>query len=302
MHFKSLHAAQAIFKALSAPTRIQIMELLLEGGNKNLNDLAKALHLTNSAISLHTKVLKDAGLIEIETTSGIRGTMKLCRPTSDMIVIDMITKSSENLVYEDDIAIGYYINCKVKPTCGLATCNEIIGEFDNPKYFLYPKHFESSVLWLSEGFIEYNLPNHLLAGQSLTSLSLSFEISSECPGYNEDYPSDIYFYLNDTLLGYWISPGDFGARRGRFTPEWWPKQCNQYGLLKTLSVTKEGTFIDGIQLSDITISKLNITYTSTLTFRFEVSKESKNCGGFTIFGRHFGDYDQGILFQMSYTQ
>ena len=43
------------FKALSAPMRLKIMEILYEDGDKNLNDLANMLGLTNSAISLHIK-------------------------------------------------------------------------------------------------------------------------------------------------------------------------------------------------------------------------------------------------------
>lgn len=64
LHYHSLSEAQNLFKVLSAPMRIKIMELLYEGGDRNLNDLANKLGLTNSAVSLHVKALESAGLIE----------------------------------------------------------------------------------------------------------------------------------------------------------------------------------------------------------------------------------------------
>ena len=57
--------------------------------------------------------------------------------------------------------------------------------------------------------------------------------------------------------------------------------CNQYGLLKTLSVTEEGTFIDGgYRIGDVTINDLKIDYSTEITFKISVPKDTKNCGGF----------------------
>jgi predicted transcriptional regulator len=261
LHFESMRDASEVFKALSAPMRLRIMEILYEDGDKNLNDLANILNLTNSAISLHIKQLEEAGLIEIRTMSGKRGSMKVCKPLHDAMVIDFSPKKLNVASYQDEIKVGYYSNCQVTATCGISTKDKIIGEFDDPRYFLFPEHFDASVLWFTTGFLEYNLPNHLTAGQKLTEFQLSFEISSESPGFNENYPSDIHFSINDIDLGYWVSPGDFGARRGRITPTWWPEICNQYGRLKTLTVKNNGTFIDGgYQISEITIDDLNLDY------------------------------------------
>lgn len=80
LHFQSMRDASEIFKALSAPMRLKIMEILYEDGDKNLNDLANMLDLTNSALSLHIKKLEEVDLIEICTMSGKRGSMKICKP------------------------------------------------------------------------------------------------------------------------------------------------------------------------------------------------------------------------------
>ena len=101
----------------------------------------------------------------------------------------------------------------------------------------------------------------------------------------------------------WVSPGDFGSRKGFVTPQWWPDLLNQYGLLKTLIINSNGTFIDGgNQISSVTIEDLKIDYSSSIIFRFEVPKETANCGGFTLFGEDFGDHNQAIRVKAFYEE
>lgn len=301
LYFKSLQDAEEVLRALSTPMRLKIMEMIYENDQLNMNDLAESLDLTNSAISIHVSKLEKAGLVKIKTTAGKRGTMKIIQPKHEKLIIDFAPRKETRTYYQDDIQIGYFNNAKINPTCGLATEKHIIGEFDDRRYFMFPERFEAGVLWFANGFIEYSLPNHLIAGQILTELQISFEICSECPEYNENYPSDIYFSINDKSLGMWVSPGDFGARRGFLNPPWWHERLNQYGLLKTLIINSAGTFIDGTsQISKTTIEDLEIDYSSTITFRLEVPKDTANCGGLTLFGEGFGDYNQPIRVKFFY--
>ncbi len=303
LYLKSLQDAELVLKALSTPMRMRIMEMIYENNNLSMNDLAKALDLTNGAVSMHVGKLEEAGLVKIHTTSGKHGTMKLVRPRYERLMIDLAPQQETRLCYTDDIRIGYYTGCNITPTCGLATAKEIIGSLDDTKVFSFPERFNASILWFSTGYIEYNLPNHLRPGQTLTELQISFEISSECPSYNEDYPSDIYFFLNGIPLGMWVSPGDYGSRRGYVSPPWWPEPLNQYGLLKTLIINQKGCFIDGTnKISDTTIHDLALNYNSFITFRFEVSKDSANPGGCTLFGEEFGDYNQSIKVKAYYKE
>lgn len=98
----------------------------------------------------------------------------------------------------------------------------------------------------------------------------------------------------------WTSPGDFGDTRGIFTPDWWFPNWNQYGLLKLLVVNHEGTFIDGLQISDVTIDQLALNYKSHITFRLEVKDDAEHVGGLTIFGSTFGNYAQDIKVSLYY--
>lgn len=301
LHLSSLDEAEKVIKALSAPMRIEILKMIYDTPNLSMNDLAQALKLTNSAISMHVGKLADAGLVHIQTTSGRHGAMKLVSPRHDRLIIDMTPAREAEQYYQDDIRIGYFTACSITPTCGLATPERIIGSVDDVKAFTFPAHFDADILWFTSGYVEYGLPNHLLPGQTLKELQISFEISSEYPGFNEDYPSDIHFSLNNQPLGVWISPGDYGDRKGYISPAWWPESLNQYGLLKTLIINREGTFMDGGQkLSEITIDSLSLNYNSLITFRIEVPRDTANCGGCTLFGEQFGDYNQAIRVRAFY--
>lgn len=301
LFFHSLKEAEETFKALSAPMRLRILELVFENSDLSLNDLAKALELTNSAISLHVGKLEEAGLVTIKTTSGKRGIRKVVQPVHDKLIVNLAPQAPAPPCYKDEIAVGHFTQIDAHPTCGIASTHSIIGELDNPKIFSYPERFNAGILWIGWGSISYTLPNRLHAGQRLTELQISFEISSECPEVNEDYPSDIFFEINDIPLGKWISPGDYGTRKGMLSPSWWPELLNQYGLLKTLIINKEGTYIDGThKISTRTINDLNIDYNSSITFKLSVPKDTPNCGGLTLFGQGFGDYSQDICIKAYY--
>lgn len=303
LYYKSLEEAQMVLKALSAPMRLKIMELIYQNDRMSMNDLAQSLGVTNGAVSIHVGKLEDAGLVRIKTTSGKRGVMKIVLPIHDRLMIDLAPSGDNQKCHEDDIRVGQYTDAGIAPTCGLATNDKIIGSLDDPKVFSFPEHFEAGILWFTTGFVEYTLPNHLQPGQIPVQLEISFEISSECPGYNEDYPSDIYFSVNHIPLGMWISPGDYGARKGYVSPSWWPEYLNQYGLLKTLIINRDGCFMDGSRrLSDITIEDLHLDYNSSLHFRVEVPRDTPNPGGCTLFGRDFGDYNQSIRVRLYYQE
>ncbi|MBR1651108.1 MAG: metalloregulator ArsR/SmtB family transcription factor [Lachnospiraceae bacterium] len=305
LYFKSLVEAEEVFKALSAPMRLRIMELISENDQLSMNDLAETLDLTNSAISMHVSKLEAAGLVAVQTASGKRGIMKVVRPIHERLIVDMadMGEKTAKACYTDEISIGQYIHADVHPTCGLSTATKIIGDLDNPKVFSYPERFKADILWIGHGSVTYNLPNRLISGQKPSEIQISFEICSECPEFNDDYPSDIYFDINGHSLGKWISPGDFGGRRGMLAPSWWPEKLNQYGLLKTLIINNSGTFMDGThKLSDTTIRDLNIDYNSDINFTFSVPEDTANCGGLTLFGETFGDYSQNIQVKLYYEE
>jgi len=131
-------------------------------------------------------------------------------------------------------------------------------------------------------------------------LELSMELSSETPGTNKDWLSDITMWINKVEIGTWVSPGDFGDKRGKYTPSWWKLEGSQYGLLKHWSITDEGSFIDGVRISDIKLSDLNIPEHHSIRMKIGVKDDAVHMGGMNIFGRGFGNYDQGIVLRTYY--
>ncbi|WP_339316637.1 winged helix-turn-helix transcriptional regulator [Paenibacillus sp. FSL R10-2734] len=299
IYIKDLMSGLEIFKALSSEIRILILELLATNQALNLNEIAKKLNLSNGAITMHIKKLEESGLIEINTSVGKHGIQKVCYLNKDKLIVDLRSKDVDNL-YEVEIQVGHYSNYQAVPTCGLATKDSIIGDFDEPRYFADPQRIESEIIWMSEGFLEYRIPNYLKANQTFREIQFSMEIGSEAPGSNDNYPSDLYFYLNGIEIGFWTSPGDFGDTRGTFNPDWWPPHLNQYGMLKLIRINNEGSFIDGCRISDVTLDDIQLDYKSELTFRIAVTDKPVNKRGLTIYGKHFGNYSQDLLARVLY--
>lgn len=300
IHITSLDDGLELFKALGSDIRIQILKILLENNQMSMNQLANELNISNGALTGHIKKLEECGLISTSNDSSGHGNQKLCSLIQDRILVEIEKPIDLSNVYNTSIKVGQFSSHNVYPTCGMATSSFVIGELDDVRYFDHPDRFNADIMWFTKGYVEYVIPNLIPRNQKITQLSLSAEISSEAPGINNNWPSDISFYINDTLVGTWTSPGDYGDVRGMFTPEWWPQNWNQYGLLKLLVINHKGTFIDGLKISDITTSELNLDYTSTIRFRIAVEENSAHVGGLTIFGKSFGNYDQDIVVSINY--
>lgn len=298
IHIKELRSGLNIFKALSSEIRIEILELLTKNDSLNLNEIAEKLGLTNGAITMHIKKLEESGLIDITTAVGRHGIQKICYLNEDILTVDLKSKEVEN-VYEVEIKVGHYCDYHAEPTCGLATKDSIVGEFDNPRYFADPQHINAGIVWLAKGFLEYRIPNYLKSNESFSELQFMLEIGSEAPGFNDNYPSDIEFSVNGVLIGMWTSPGDFGHERGKNNPEWWPPHLNQYGVMKLVRINKEGSFIDGCLISDVTIADIQLNPNADIKFKIGVS-ETQNIGGLTIYGQSFGHFKQDLIARVIY--
>lgn len=288
-----------VYEALASEVRLEIIQLLSKN-KMNIKELANELGLSSPIVKRHVEKLEQAGIIKTEKVPGRSGLQRLSILKVDHIEINFPKKIYHSFeTYETYIPVGHYIDYHVVPTCGIATKDDFIGPVDDPKYFMDPQRVNAGILWFTQGFVEYKTPNFLTEDDQLQQVDVSFEISSEFPFSNSVWPSDITFYLNDLELGTWISPGDFADTRGKFTPDWWPHNVNQYGLLKTVRITSHGTYMDGDQISDITIQNLD-TSTDVWKFRFEVKEDAEHVGGLTLFGKGFGNHDQDILFKLYY--
>lgn len=288
-----------LYEALASEVRLKMISLLSEQ-SMNVKQLASALELSSAIVTMHVKKLEKAGLVTTQMVRKEGGTHKMCTLAQTRISIDLPVKIPHaSKSHEVLIPIGHYSEFEVHPTCGLSTPDRVIGQFDDPRYFYTSERMNAGILWLGYGFLEYKLPNYLLQTQKVTAIEITLELGSEAPGYNENWPSDIFFKVNGTEIGVWTSPGDYGAERGRFSPAWWGDPVNQYGLLKVIRVDNTGTWVDGQKLSDIVLSDISIDR-HVWTLCIGVHEDAEHVGGLTLFGKGFGNYSRDISFKTFY--
>ncbi len=137
-------------------------------------------------------------------------------------------------------------------------------------------------------------------GAPVLSLQLTAEVCSEAPLSHPDWPSDISVWVNGVHLGAWTAPSDFGGTRGRLTPGWWEEKDSQFGVLKRWRVTGDGTSVDGVSLSDVTVETLRLRTGEPIEIRIGVRRDARNVGGINLFGREFGNYPEDLGLRLEY--
>lgn len=283
-----------LYEALASEVRWTIMDMLAEG-EMNVKDIAAALTLSPSIVTMHIRKLEQAELIGSRRVRINGGTHKLCYLKHKTIEIELPSVGKNSKMKEITIPIGHYTAFDVQPTCGLGTHEKEIGVWDDPRYFLDPERVHAAILWFGAGYVEYKVANYISPEQAVDAIEISVELASEAPGLSDHWPSDISFTFNGMKLGTWTSPADFGrAARGKYTPKWWHRNVNQYGLLKTIRVDDSGTYIDGEWLSNVTIADTRLLE-PFWTLRFTVDEEAVHMGGLTLYGAGFGNHDQDIM-------
>jgi predicted transcriptional regulator len=288
-----------VLKGLASPIRVTILKELRKG-EKNVNELSSILNLPQSTVATNVMMLEKANLIEIEIRKATKGNQKVCRNIYDEYIITLGNKEESNdEVITVEMPVGLFIEYKVSAPCGMCTTDKIVGYLDTPESFLEPERVKAGLLWFEKGFVKYQFPNNAYnKKRPVKKVEIIVELSSEIPGTNPKWLSDITLSINEQEIGTWTSPGDFGDRRGKFTPEWWKLRGSQYGLLKTWTVTDEGSFVDGIQISELTIKDLQLNLHHSIKVCFAVKEVGENVGGINIFGHGFGNYNHDILLNL----
>lgn len=287
--------------ALSSNIRLDILQLLTTK-KLNIGEIAKELDLPQSTAATNVAILEKAGLVGIEIVNGRKGNQKKCAAAYEEILIQFLAERQQNEnSIEVEMPIGLYTNYTVTAPCGLCSPEGIIGYLDVPDSFLNPDRMRAGLLWFETGWVEYKYPNNSLYSEKiLTALEISAEISSETPGTNSNWLSDISMWVNDVELGVWTSPGDFGDKRGKLTPGWWKLEGSQYGLLKKWTVSDTGTCVDGVRVSDTKLGDLRLKDHHSIRVRIGVKEDARHPGGINIFGRGFGNYDQAIFLRLHF--
>jgi predicted transcriptional regulator len=292
-------------RVLASDTRIKILELL-QNQEMNVTEIARRLSIPQSTTTTSILALENAGLVESRTANGVQGGQKVCSSRYKEILITFTPPliPEDNKVIEVEMPVGLFTSYDVSVPCGLCSRESIIGYLDVPETFFSPERIKAALVWFEKGYVEYKFPNNALythKKKTLERLELIMEVSSEVPGTDKKWPSDISVQINGVEIGIWTSPGDFGDRRGKFTPPFWKLEGSQYGLLTTWKVTSAGSFINDNVVSGITLEDLQLPVHHSIRVRIEVKKSAEHLGGINIFGKGFGNYDQDIILRLVFS-
>jgi predicted transcriptional regulator len=291
-----------VLKAFASQARVKVLKILHTNGPMNINQLAEALELPQSSVSANVQMLEAAGLVRTETQRARKGNQKVCHSLFDEVLLmfkDDQSASKDGHLIEVAMPLGLYTSCEVSAPCGLCSREGIIGLLDVPDTFLDPERMGAGLIWFTRGYVEYQFPNNIkMMSGELSSLEFSLELSSEVPGTAANWPSDITVSVNHIDIGTWTSPGDFGDKRGVYTPDWWKLKGSQYGMLKTFRVTGDGTYVDGIKISPVALKDLDLDNHRSIRLQISVREDAQHPGGMNIFGRGFGNYDQDIVMRL----
>lgn len=288
----------AVGKALSSELRLRILKILEEQAY-NVNEIAEHLGIPASSAAMHVKVLEEAGLICTELKSAVRGSMKVCTKAVESIVIDL-NEEVEERAEKISMPIGNFVDYHVEPTCGIVSEEGYIDIEDEPAVFYNPRRTDAKLIWLGNGYLEYRFPNAVIKKKELTGLSLSAEVCSEDHEYNMDWMSDITLWINEIEVGTYESPSDFGGRRGKLNPSWWPDENTQYGMLETWSINEYGTYLNGVKMTEHKLEEFHLEEGNYISVRIGIKEDAENKGGMNIFGECFGDYPQDMVLKLVY--
>jgi predicted transcriptional regulator len=290
-----------VLEGLASPVRLAMLRLLRQRGPLNVNQISSELGLPQSTVAINVQKLERAELIRTETIKASKGQQKVCSAIYDEITVRLDDPGAlkEDKVVEVAMPIGLYTTCEVSAPCGLCSTESVLGLLDVPDHFLDPNRMKASLIWFGRGFVEYKFPNNAkVAGSEIDELELTMELSSEVPGTNSDWPSDITLWINHAPVATWTSPGDYGDTRGRYTPRWWKLAGSQYGKLVTWRINGEGAFVDETRASDVTLDALKLDDHHAIRIRIGIAEDARHPGGMNIFGRGFGNYDQDIVMRL----
>lgn len=290
-----------VLKGLASSVRLRILKLLRRKGLLNVIEISRELGLPQSTVAINVRVLESAGLVETHAAKAKKGHQKLCSARFGGIIVRF---ESEEPVRDKDLIevqmpLGMMTGCEVSAPCGLCSMEGVIGLLDVPNLFLDPDRVRAALLWFGRGYVEYKFPNNAkLLNSAVESVEFSMELSSEVPGTNTNWPSDITLWVNTIAIGTWTSPGDLGDKRGVYTPDWWKLKGSQYGKLKSFRVNGGGTFVDGVKISPVSVKDLDLDTHHSIRVRIGVRDDAEHPGGINIFGRGFGNYDQDIVLRV----
>lgn len=292
---------EKIGKALSSKLRIKMLQQI-HLSPLTVTDLAKLNKITTSTVIFHTTILEEAKLIQMKYKPGKKGKTQVFFIGHLKLEIDYTTyKDIKEKKHIQSIPIGQFTNANFDEYVRFATTKQMYRIEKNDAF--NPLMRNAELIWTGGGKIEYSFSNQFAFDNLIRELNISFEICSETFGHLNDWKSDVTFAINDIELTTYTCPGDYGGKRGKLNPEWWASSYTQYGDLITISINCDGVFLNNQLVNKkITLNDLKLTDYNRILFSLYNKKNAEYYGGFNLFGKAFGNYEQDILLTVIYDE
>ncbi len=291
----------AIAKALNSPNRLKILTMIASE-SYNISEISNALNLPMSTARLDLNILKEAGLIEMDTRSTQKGKSVIVYRTTDSLAIDLIRYGDScmpNKEYNYTLPIGTFSEYEnITAPCGMASADGFLGNNNDEAIFYSTERTKAEIIWFTSGFLEYRIKLPSLT-KPIKEIEITFEACAETPLYNNTYKSDISVLLNNKAIGTWCCPGDFGGLKGQLNPSFWPSNMTQYGVLTHWSINESGTRMNNSFVGYTRISDIDFTKQPYLSIKIGVNKKATHCGGINLFGKKFGNSPTDIIVKIT---
>ncbi len=295
---EDIDAIANICNALGDIDRLNILKQLQTPPYlKSVSDLQKATKIPKSTLIRHLQKLEEANVISALYRSSSTGTTRVFQRDMRKFCLNLYYKGDpipmQNEVrYVESMGVGQYTDF-IGDSLGFSTA-ERSYHFITENCFTN-KRFDAQIVYCTTGRITYYFSNKTAKYHELTSLTLSLEICSEAPYFDDDYLSDITFWINHKEILTYLSDGDYGDHRGKLNPDWWPNTNSQYGKLITITISNQEVLLNGKRIeSRFRLKDLNLQKGNKIVLTVGNKDTCEHPGGFNIFGQGFGDYAQDI--------
>lgn len=291
-----------ICEALGNETRLKILKILQRAPHlQTLQSLSKELNIPKTTLLHHLNVMEKANIVAVTYKSNNKTTARFFGRDARSLFVNFYYNEEEAVKEEretQELGIGQFVDFFGE---SFGFCTETDDYSFMVEKCFSPQRYGAQLIWTNRGIITYYFNNNTPRYHNVTELSLSLEICSEAPYFDNEQKSDITFWINGKEITTYVCQGDYGDRRGLLTPTWWGSHNTQYGKLVTLTVTNEGVFLNGAKThSKVTLKDLNLARGNKTVIQFGNKDTTEHPGGFNIFGKAFGDYPQNIKLTFKY--
>lgn len=296
-------AIAALCEALGSEVRLKILRRLQQRPYiPSVSQLSKDLKMPTTTLLFHLEKMQKAGLINIFYKSSAYGAQRF--------VSRELRGANLSFFYAEENAVQQLFS--ETQSVGVGTFSEFTGAGFNfcteDRQFAalgedcyLPERFAAQLIYTPNGQITYRFSNRAAKLHRAKELIFTLELCSEAPYFDNDYLSDITFWINGVEVVTYTCPGDFGDHRGMLNPDWWRSADTQYGVLLSLAVDDNGVKLNGVAAnSSVTLGKLNLRKGNKIEVKFGNKPTARNVGGFNVFGKKFGDYPQDITLTVTY--